>query len=79
MKHRIRITESNIKNGIPQHCSRCPTALALRRQIPGVSWVVEEDYLDLDDEYPTPKSVRKFIEAFDHGKPVKPFSFTIEL
>jgi hypothetical protein len=77
----IEVTQEDIDNGKRRRCRHCPVALALRRFTRSV-WVADQSYLhnlDLQKEIGTPNRVSFFIEEFDAGKPVKPFTFKIDL
>ena len=71
----VKVTRRDIKNGHLKDEKSCPIALALRRlsfkgcKVDGYDWSFG------NAEAKLPKSARNFVEAFDNGKPVKPFSF----
>jgi hypothetical protein len=78
----ITVTESHIKRGKIQDSNSCPVALALRsKKYRAVN--VDDDSINFvnrsgrDVELDTPKKVSTFIERFDSGKKVKPFSFKL--
>lgn len=79
MKKKIRVTEDDILRGKKDDCRACPVALALRRLFPTAEVynnevaVQEREWRDLPDK------VMLFIEEFDGGRPVLPFTFTIDL
>ena len=47
MKHKIKVTETDIKNGEPSDCQRCAIALAVKREFP--SKEVEVRTVENDD------------------------------
>ena len=81
---RIEVTAQDIRKGKKSNCMRCPVALAVKRLLPGHE--VWADSLSIDvwthDEYrrvaTTPKKVATFMDRFDTGQPVKPFTFTMK-
>ena len=87
---KITVTQEDINEGSPQDPGSCPVALACIRELKlgktddievvenavavgrstaNGDWVTKT--------YKPPVKVTKFIEAFDKGKPVKPFTFTL--
>lgn len=81
---KIEVKAVDIRKGEPNRASYCPVALALKRAFPGAR-IVDVDRTAIHvDSYgkgdgckwkDTPARVRKFIERFDAGDLVKPFSF----
>jgi hypothetical protein len=78
-KLRVRVLKRHILKGIPASVCSCPIALAVREvgtQKKKVSVTFEiqvgKKYYDL------PTVANRFINKFDDGEPVKPFSFTAE-
>lgn len=79
MKVKIEITKSDIKKGKKQQIDSCPIALAIKRKLKarnicvsdGVAFNLEgnEYWVDL------PNKASYFIDNFDDGLKVKPFSF----
>ena len=88
---KINVTEEDIKNGLPENIQCCAIALALAHEYKDqIDYVEVEDYDHIkmsndtedlwyrihicpDDDV----KVKKFIEDFDCGNKVKPFSFNI--
>lgn len=76
---RVNVTQRDIDKGHPVMATLCPIARSLHRHATmrdaAVSTRMIYDpsvgYIDL------PKSAKKFVEMFDNGEPVKPFSFRI--
>ena len=82
MKKKIEVTAKDISNGICGHNSSCPIALAFKRTLEGAEVEVNYRFDSIIGEWiPVPLPVRaiRFIKAFDHEKPVKPFSFYINV
>lgn len=77
---KITVTRNDIKCGIPMNRGiSCPVTLALRRALP-LRTVRFCTFSGADIggcEYRLPKSVYRFMEAFDTGRTVKPFSFSL--
>ena len=73
----VHVTQDDIKRGKSENPHLCPIACALRKQgherITVENWGIQvgrsKDYYDI------PAKATAFIEAFDFGVPVKPFSF----
>lgn len=80
----IEVTQEDIDKGVPENCSKCPVARAIERTLPNPSPSIAVDpevieWFDGDQwqfRY-TKVKVQTFIERFDAGKPVKPFSFEL--
>lgn len=89
MKVHVRVTKTDIKKGIPESPTDCPIARALLRRHPqrfvevsyngevalsesGFSWK-KSDYLRTS----LPLEARQFIENFDCGRDVQPFTFDL--
>ncbi len=76
----IQVTEDHIRLGKRSNCRECPVALAVREELPaakilGTVLIVETPWLKIH----LPKKVTEFIEAFDHFRPVEPFSFELKI
>lgn len=82
----ITITESDIANGQSSACTLCPIALALERAT-GERWFVGTKgvtlLVHLGDPEGTwsllPDAARAFVQAFDKGQSVEPFSFELDI
>lgn len=88
MTIRVDVTNEDIKEGYPGAFAACPVALAFRRRMAvptGQVVAVAEGWIrwgeDLADcrEARYPESVDAFIDRFDDGGPVSPFSFDLEV
>lgn len=72
---KVRVLKKDIVRGVPINCSLCPVALALRRKSHRLVKVMWDTITVGTRSFRTPARVRRFIDRFDVGKPVKPFSF----
>lgn len=89
----IHVTDDDIGKGNKNRIrglrvANCPVAVALNRQVPqahGDGWRATDVDLYIwpvgqrKINYHSPRSVQRFIHAFDANKPVKPFSFILRL
>ncbi len=82
----VQVKPKHIKRGIPKAASNCPVAHAIDEATPDWCGFVymEPDSIELvrgDSIYAQqmPRSVERFVRAFDAGKPVKPFAFYLEV
>src|SRR5579859_6474944 len=81
MSPTIIVTSDDIHKGIPGDAGACPIARAIRRSIQPSP----EEYLAVDglaicigsQNYKVPEAAIAFIESFDAGNPVEPFSFDL--
>lgn len=75
---KITVTQEDIDNGERGDECRCPIALALNRIVPGGK--VHSYSAELPkgrEEIPLPSAACYFVEKFDTGKPVQPFTFDL--
>ena len=87
---RIDVTQEHINEGNPTESGYCPVALALQEHA-GWShanaathqfWPLFENWderLGVSIRYDLPVEASSFIQAFDDGDPVEPFSFEVEV
>lgn len=85
----IEVTAQDIALGEPTHACRCPVARAVARAIGGSidradaaagAGRVSTAWPDgTFAHYELPAEVDAFMDDFDHGRPVAPFSFTVLL
>ena len=81
----IDVTQDDIDQGKRENCTLCPIALAAQRVFPGKSihvsvfnlWVDNSPAAEDGRGYPLPEVACKFLQDFDHGRPVQPFKFGI--
>ena len=76
---KIEVTQRDIDRGIVEDCRSCPIALATRRTriMPVHKVSVGAGSLDVEAKWRYPEKVATFIDAFDGGESVKPFSFVV--
>lgn len=81
MRQLITVTDDHIKQGVKRECTLCPVALAIRSQLPDSNIDVYRSTFLIAAGHiiKAPESVRKFIDKFDKGMDVKPFSFYLEV
>lgn len=74
---KIEITQQDIDNGRRDHVAGCAIALGLQHEF-AYDLIVSQGWIKIGKDYyrPTPE-VRRWIAAFDRGRPVNPI--TIEL
>ena len=78
---KITVTKKHIKLGKIKNPKSCPIALACNAKKRG--WKVMDLYIQYFNEgnynmYDLPIRAQKFIERFDDGLEVKPFSFIVK-
>lgn len=80
MKYTVNVTQEDIDKGKKGSCSQCPVALAGIRSV-GKSFYVGPTMFAFRFNWiaELPKCVVDFIERFDSGQPVQPFTFDIEI
>lgn len=83
---KISVTQDHINNGARLHCSECPIALAALDVLPEDSQVSVFPTLRVyfpgyvrGTPYELPETALTFIETFDFGAPVSPFTFEAKL
>lgn len=76
----IEVIQDDIDNGQRNRCRYCPIALALSRTT-GKTWEVGYSNCSLMGHYNhlhLPDNATAFINLFDGGRTVRPFSFELE-
>ncbi len=81
---KIRVTRDDIRKGKRKNTCECAVARALRRQTPFKHIRVQSGFhLGIGDDrhivISIPTEVRDFIDAFDAGDRVKPFTFDLSI
>ena len=79
---KITVTKEDIRKGKIGRQKSCPIALAILRSGLKFGWYgvdVDMVYLKGLDEIELPSKATKFIDLFDEGKIVKPFSFNLPI
>ncbi len=80
MKMIIKVSDKHIKDGMKGKANYCPIALALREVVNTDNVSVDGSEIVIDKEFlPTPGVAESFIGQFDGNKPVKPFSFELNV
>lgn len=80
MKHTITVTQEDISEGLAIDCERCPIARAIARKFPEHRVNVLGDVVIIGREfYNLPGECAIFVHHFDNLRPVKPFSFTLDM
>lgn len=83
----INVTAQHIAKGERDSCRFCPVAHAIREALPDIELVaVDSAFASLGhpDAWPAcreialPEAATRFIEAFDGGDPVRPFTFDLD-
>ena len=76
---RIDVEYDDILVGVPDSGTRCPVAIAIGRAADAVAEVGIETIMFPGHRVviSTPPDVRDFVNDFDLGKPVEPFSFDL--
>lgn len=80
---RVDVTEADIRTGVKGDMCNCPIAIAIKRAIgcSGVHvdgmWIEVHEPFESWRQYRTPDVVDAFIDRFDAGQPVAPFSFVL--
>ena len=79
--NKVRVTRKHIKMGMPAAAASCPIALAVRDYMKGYEYgtiYVDHEYIGIGPHgFLCPRKVKRFIEAFDAGRPVEPFTFLL--
>lgn len=85
----VEVTLDDIAKGEREACERCPIACALIRAAGTPRAFVDGEVMAAGDwegifpragiRVPMPPEAAEFAMAFDDGRPVKPFTFTVEL
>jgi hypothetical protein len=85
MKTEVQVTQECIDKGVAEDRRQCPIARALMPLVAdGIGVQVDKERMGFDDgehvwSVGTPKECDWFIEDFDYGEPVAPFSFTLDV
>jgi hypothetical protein len=78
----ISVTHADITEGVKNACNHCPIALAIKRAFncDCVMVLASFDIIVNSQQYTSedPETVQEFINNFDNGFPVQPFSFTLQ-
>jgi hypothetical protein len=76
-KKKITVTAADIQNGVREDGNCCAIALAARRVFHSrVEEIAVEEWLTVGARtFTLPKNAIRFMDRFDNGQPVRPFSF----
>lgn len=79
---KIEITQHDIDYGVQGECQLCPIARAVKRKINGEVRVFGDDISIFTTDiirryryYKLPQKAKDFMQRFDDGKKVRPFTF----
>jgi hypothetical protein len=81
----VNVTQEDIDRGRRGSCGRCPVARAIRRDARLTNILVDPFYVVVGLATPAfftvhlPRIARRFIEAFDAGRPVRPIAFPLRV
>ncbi len=83
--YEISVTAEDIARGKRGSCGECPIALAVARALGKATDVkvtcvfayIRHNLRDATTVYALPGKATRFIDAFDDGEPVEPFTFTM--
>lgn len=77
----IEVTQEDIDAGIKKNCTKCPIALAVQRAFKNSSLEIGglSVYQDCHKVCEMPYEARVFVQCFDDGKPVNPFTFELHI
>lgn len=71
----INVTQEHINQGLKGDSCRCPVALAIKEQFSNARAIVTQIFIEADGKAYNPNTkVIEFMERFDIGKSVEPFS-----
>ena len=84
---RVDVTAEDIAGGLPRYTCLCPVSQAIsrvmNRRVSLVTRYVKQRcclFIEFGGtRIPAPDAVRRWVERFDCGGSVKPFSFTLEV
>jgi hypothetical protein len=79
---KIEVTQEHIDNGKCKDANYCPIALAIQDALNLNASQVEVDgiFIEVNDHpFETTEEIDGFVDAFDHGKPVAPFTFDLPI
>jgi hypothetical protein len=80
----VSVTAGHIAKGVRHSCRLCPVARALTEAFPDAELLaVDSAHVAMGEpgrwaEVDLPAVATRFIEAFDHGGPVEPFTFDLD-
>lgn len=75
---RVTVTQEDITSGVPGDNKLCPVARAINRLLPNALVYTLAMFTHGDSTYRIPAAAMKFVNSFDRGELVEPFSFVLE-
>ena len=82
MEVEVKVTQSDIDNGVKNNCYSCPIALAIDRVVGRFHVSVNALSAKVglwEGWWNTSSQQSRFIESYDKGYRVEPFSFTLDI
>ena len=77
---KINVTAKDIEKGVYESIYLCPVARAIKRATKGIQPAVFPKTVVIDGlTFGLPEQATEFINEYDRGNEVKPFSFKMEL
>lgn len=74
---KIEVTQTMIDEGEACSCFRCPVAIAIKRASADLTVGFASAWIDQKQVH-LPDDAMDFVNAFDGGNPVRPFSFELD-
>jgi len=75
----IEVTAEDIAQGEAFDCGNCPIARAAKRALKKICVVNLSTAYWSTGSAPLTKKARAFVKNFDSGRPVQPFTFTLDV
>lgn len=75
---KVSVTKNDIRRGVAQRTDRCPVALAVTRALRSQAFVETDEirvHIPVPCRMTTPRKAAQFIQSFDGGQKVNPFTF----
>ena len=87
MTIKVQVTQKHIDTGTVCHADSCPLALAMNDSLAGGPWLVwyncyrsaEANATVQSSYHDLPTAAQAFVDKFDNGFRVAPFTFTLEI
>jgi hypothetical protein len=77
---KVEVKQEHIDKGVPSNGCECPIALALGEMFPDAQVLVCDGRIEVGFEVAAPpQEAKEFINDFDDGEPVAPFSFDLDI
>lgn len=77
----IHVTAEDIATGVRGECMTCPVAIAVNRVTRTWCYVFSDGHIGIhgDQWIEAPREVSMFLQMFDAGLPVTPFTFELDI